>query len=194
MSVSDSDRRALTFQRWDDAPLPCLAGGLIPAMRKVRSPTLPLGRINVSTTRARLLFRVYHPTARTDPRAYQVAMRPACGYGHFMLLFVSRTRDAYLFDPNSGDRVRNRRLFHAICDTFGCTYRGTLDHHLGITVPRSWNTGRHECGVWIAFVYHLLVTRQAARVLALPLVEQRRRLVEFVRPSRARVRDEDSME
>ena len=162
----------MDWQTWpgDD----CLAGGIVAALRAVRTPALPLGRLNVNVVDGTRRVALHLPRAKRV--ALQVAVRNACAYGHYALVLVDAGL-AYLFDPDG--RPGDFRDVFAHLRARGIAYGGSLATYLGIDAPRHHNRGRDDCALWVAFVYHLLATRAAAAVLALPLRVQRRLLAEF---------------
>lgn len=172
--------KQMDIQKWKDH---CLNGELVEILLRVRSERLPIGRINVNQVRANgnitnhvaTHFPVRSPRKRLF--ALQIALREGCGYGHYALALVNGV-DFYVFDPD-GRPGTFLPVIREVCKEYGFRYAGSLSVYLDIRMPRYHNRG-HDCALWVAFVYHLLATRRARRVLSLPLRTQRTMMQEFV--------------
>jgi hypothetical protein len=169
----------MDYQRWEGH---CLNGGLIKGLQRVRLVSLPIGRININ----QVVVGVAHEVAVFFPKprpqgefVFQIAVRTSCEYGHYALALVDERNNVYLFDPD-GRPAFLGSILRRIAQQEGFQYSGSLSKYLNVTMPRRHNHGRHECGLWVTYVYHLLATGKARKVLRLPLHGQRKMLERFV--------------
>lgn len=153
----------------------CLVGGLITAIRRLPPcPSLPIGRLNITHHNGENgQVRTFVPRNR-GRYALQVAQRPDCGYGHYMLLLVEGDV-AYLYDPDG----RNYKHIPWILRDEGIRYGGSLQMHLTGQRATRTNRGSSDCAVWVALVYFHLCRGTARAFLSLPHASRRRQRDEF---------------
>lgn len=130
---------------------------------------LPIGRLNINITRDEVQYRFFPPSGRPSKFAVQVAERPSCNYGHYMLLLVTKGV-AYLFDPDGGVNTELKKIINKI----GLIYGGSLRGFLGIgQIPLRMNSGKSDCATWVALVYYHICKKNIRWLFRLSLREQR---------------------
>ena len=159
--------RDLDIQRWTTD---CLHGGMVESLRRTRHVVrrherrqpLPLVVLNVSQVDAATFAYRFDRRLGDDRFAVQVTLRPRCGYGHYMVAFVTPRR-LVLFDPsNSRDCAQGRPV-----ETLRGIFRshGVVPSLEVLTLPET-ETCDVRCSIWVAFAYYVVSTSSLARLRA----------------------------
>lgn len=169
----------LDTQQWSIGPKNCLNGGMVDSVKRTRHAIrrrtgrtpLPLIVVNINQREdGALQHHVHqsHPPRRHSHYAVQVTLRPTCGYGHYMIAFVTPHRLVLFDSANSKDCVLERptSLLAQIFRQHGVSHPLEVLH-----LPRT-SVCDNRCSIWIALAYYLVS------------VYSLRRLVEVVRAGR----------